>query len=117
LLQKPDASPLSTRVPLSPNTVLPFTEDLIIQSAELVQGQVMTFANFDYRTGEPCILTVQVDGEREVRTAAGRFNTVLLRALGCGGEFRLFMRKETPHFLIRQEGGGATVELTSVSQE
>jgi hypothetical protein len=115
-LQKPGASPLSTSVPLSPNTVLPLTEDLIIQSAELVQGQVMTFVNFDYRSGEPCILTVQVDGEREVRTPAGRFNTVMLRARGCGGEFRLFMRKETPHFLVRQEGGGATVELTSVSQ-
>jgi hypothetical protein len=96
---------------LTPGTLLPGMDEYALALASLGPGTRLVIPYLDVTRGSVIRLEATVTGEEEVSVVAGTFRTWRVEVTGGEGALALFLRREPPHILIRQEFVGQPVRL------
>jgi len=100
--------------PLEPGTLFAGMDEYALAVAPLATGAQFTLPYLDLVGGKVVRLDVRVTGESEVVVPAGRFATWRVEVTGGELPMTLFLRRESPHILIRQEYAGQPVRFDLV---
>lgn len=92
-------------------TLLPGMDEYALAISELEEGARITIPYVDVIQGEPITLTARVVGEEEITVMAGTYQTWVVEVIGGPSPVTLYLQKEAPHILIRQEMTGQPVRL------
>ncbi|MBI4545415.1 MAG: insulinase family protein [Gemmatimonadetes bacterium] len=84
-------------------TLLPGVDDFVIAVADFEKNKELKLPAFSSQSASSYTLGVKVAGEKKIKTAAGEFDTYELELTGAEGRMRVFVTKELPHVLVRQE--------------
>jgi hypothetical protein len=97
--------------PLSPGILLPGMDEYALAVAPLAQGARLMLQTFDLVAGQIVRLEAQVRGEVEIEVPAGPIPSWRVELTGGATPMTLFLRKEAPHVLVRQEFGGQMIQF------
>jgi zinc protease len=92
-------------------TLLPGMDEFALAVAPLTSGARFTIPYLDVVQGSTTTLEARVEGEEEITVSAGTFQTWRVQVTGGEAGLTLFLRREAPHILIRQEFGGQPLRL------
>jgi zinc protease len=92
-------------------TLLPGMDEYAIQVADLAPGTTLTLPLFNGQTGTVTPLTLTVAGEEQVTVPAGAFAAYRIDATGGPMPMTLWVRKELPHILLKQEYAGMPISI------
>lgn len=97
-------------------TLLPGMDTYVLGAAELTEGRSITLPVFNVMSGGVTNVTYRVTGMEEVTVAAGTFPAFRVEVTGGDQPMTLYVRREAPHVMLRQELAGVpvTIELQSI---
>jgi predicted Zn-dependent peptidase len=103
-------------IPLVKGAILKSTIDLVISTLPLEAGKTFKFPVIDAQSGSLENITVEVTGEQDLMVAAGSYSTYKVNVKSGDGEQIMYVRKESPHVLVKQEvpAQGLNIELKSI---
>ena len=92
-------------------------DEYLLAASELADGDRVSAPMLELIQGEVTTMTFQVDGTDTLETEAGSFETFRVRVEGPQ-PMTLYVRRDAPHVVIRQEYDGqpVTLELTSLEE-
>jgi hypothetical protein len=96
-------------------TLLPGMDEYVLAAAELSEGRTITLPVFTAMTGSVSNVTYRVTGIEDVTVPAGTFPAYRVEVSGGQQAMTLYVRRDAPHIMLRQElvGMPVTVELQS----
>ncbi len=97
--------------PLPPGVLLPGMEEFALALAPLEEGVRLSIPYLDVTNGSVVTLEARVEGEEVLTVSGGEFRTWRVRVSGGEAPVTLFLRKEPPHILVRQEFWGQPMRL------
>jgi zinc protease len=88
----------------------------VLAVADLAEGKTVSLPIFNARTGSVSNVSAKVAGSQSVTVPAGTFDTWKVEVAGGDAPVVLYLRKDLPHVLVKQEvpGQPVTIELQSV---
>jgi zinc protease len=92
-------------------TLLPGMDAHVLAAADLAEGRSVTLPVFDMMSGAVTSITFQVTGVEEVTVPAGTFSTYRIAMTGGAQPMTLYVRRDAPHIMVRQEFTGAPVAI------
>jgi len=103
-------------VPLVKGAILKSSIDVLISTLKLETGKTWTFPVIDAQSGGLENCTIEVMGEEALTVAAGSFATYKVKVKSSDGEQMMYVRKDMPHVLVKQEvpAQGLNIELKSI---
>jgi hypothetical protein len=103
-------------VPLVKGAILKSSIDVLLSTLKLETGQSYKFPVIDGQSGGLENVTLEVTGEQDVMVPAGSYATYKVRVKSGEGEQLMYVRKEAPHVLVKQEvpAQGLNIELKSL---
>ena len=103
-------------VPLVKGAILKSSVDVLISTLKLENGKTYKFPVIDAQSGSLENLTIEVVGEQDLTVAAGNFSTYKVKVTSGDGEQMMYVRKDMPHLLVKQEvpAQGLNIELKSI---
>jgi zinc protease len=96
---------------LPAGVLFPGMDEYALAVAPLEAGARVSIPYLDVAAGSTVTLDARVDGEEELSVIAGTFQTWRVEVTGGETPLTLFLRKEAPHILVRQEFGGQPLRL------
>ena len=96
---------------MPPGTLLPGMDEFALAVAPLEAGARFTIPYLDVVQGSTTTLEARVEGEEEITVSAGTYQTWRVQVTGGEAGLTLFLRRDAPHILIRQEFGGQPLRL------
>jgi zinc protease len=108
--------PKDINVSLVKGTILKSSVDVLISTLALETGKIYKFPVIDAQSGGMENLTIEVKGEQDLMVPAGSFATYKLSVKSGDGEQVMYVRKEMPHVLVKQEvpAQGLNIELKTL---
>ncbi|HEX6791714.1 MAG TPA: insulinase family protein [Candidatus Krumholzibacteria bacterium] len=108
--------PKDINVPLVKGAILKSAIDVVISTLPLETGKTFKFPVIDAQSGSMENLSLEVMGEEDVTVAAGSYSTYKVKVKSGEGEQIMYVRKEAPHVLVKQEvpAQGINIELKSI---
>lgn len=105
--------------PLPNDAVLPGMDEFVLAASDLSAGTRVSVPVLDIVEGGITTVTFRVEGEETVDVPAGSFESYRVRAEAEAGPATLYVRKEAPHVLVKQEypGRPVTLELVRLDEE
>jgi zinc protease len=103
-------------VPLVKGAIFKSTIDVLISTLKLETGKSYVFPVIDAQSGGLENLTINVTGEQDLTVAAGSFSTYKVSVKSSDGEQVMYVTKDMPHVLVKQEvpAQGLNIELKSI---
>jgi hypothetical protein len=103
-------------VPLVKGAILKSSIDVLISTLPLETGKTFKFPVIDAQSGTLENLTIEVAGEETLMVPAGNFATYKVKVKSGDGEQVMYVRKDLPHVLVKQEvpAQGLNIELKSI---
>ena len=86
-------------------------ESWILATADLAEGKSISLPMFSPRTGSVAVVTARVAGSQSVTVPAGTFDTWKVEMQGGEAAVVLYLRKDLPHVMVKQEIQGQPVTL------
>jgi zinc protease len=86
-------------------------EGVLLTGSALAVGQTLTFPVFQPTAGAPTVVTFRVTGEETLTVPAGEFPVYRVEMSGGQTPMTLFLRREAPHVMVKQEFSGMPVEM------
>jgi predicted Zn-dependent peptidase len=110
--------PKDVNVDLVKGTILDSSVEYAVSSLPLAVATTYRFPAVDTQSGGLSNVDVEVLEEVEVKTPAGSFMTYKIKVKRSDGEAFLYLGKDAPHFLVRQEvpAQQMTIELKAMSK-
>lgn len=98
--------------------LLPGMDEFVMAAADLAPGKTLTVPSFNAMAGSVTPITYKVTAEESVTVPAGTFPAYRVEVSGGPTPIVVFVRKDKPHIMLRQEFAGApvTIELRSIDQ-
>src|SRR5699024_4557346 len=98
--------------------LLPGMSDAALWGAELAPGTELSLPYVSEMTGTLVTMSVRVVGEAMTSVPAGEFETYELEVQSGGQAATIFVLRDAPHFLVKQEMSGQPVvlELTEIER-
>jgi zinc protease len=93
-----------------PGMLLPGMDQFVLSAADLAEGRSITLPIFDATGGSVVNATFRVTGSETVTVPAGTFPAYRLEASGAQ-PMTLFLRRDAPHVLLRQDFAAAPISL------
>ena len=108
--------PKDISVSLVKGAILKSTVDVLISTLALETGKTYKFPVIDAQSGTMENLTIEVTGEQDLMVPAGNFATYKVKVKSGDGEQIMYVRKDLPHVLVKQEvpAQGLNIELKSI---
>lgn len=108
--------PKDINVSLVKGTILKSSVDVLISTLALETGKIYKFPVIDAQSGGMENLTIEVKGEQDLMVPAGSYATYKLSVKSGDGEQVMYVRKQMPHVLVKQEvpAQGLNIELKSL---
>jgi hypothetical protein len=100
--------------PLPEGILLAGMDEYALAVAPLDAQVKLTLPYFDLISGRVVRLEARVTGEADLTVPAGTFSTWRLEVTGGEAPLTLYLRKEAPHILVRQELAGQAVRFDLV---
>jgi predicted Zn-dependent peptidase len=96
--------------------ILKSAVDVLISTLALETGKSFKFPVIDAQSGNLENITIEVTGEQDLMVAAGSYSTYKVRVKSGDGEQLMYVRKQAPHVLVKQEvpAQGLNIELKSI---
>ena len=103
-------------VTLVKGAILKSSIDVLISTLALETGKTFRFPVIDAQSGTLESVTIEVAGEQELMVPAGSYSTYKVKVKSGEGEQMMYVRKEMPHILVKQEmpAQGLNIELKSL---
>ncbi|CAN5514694.1 hypothetical protein BH24GEM3_BH24GEM3_19030 [soil metagenome] len=98
-------------------TLLPGMDEYVLAAAELGEGRSITVPVFSVMSGNVTNVTYRVTAAEEVTVPAGTFPAYRVEVSGGPQPMTLYVRREAPHILLRQEFAGAPISLELQSMQ
>lgn len=97
-------------------TLLPGMDEYALRAATLGPGRMLTMPLFNAQSAGLTNLTARVTGEEEVTVPAGSYPAYRLEASAGQQNFVIWVRREAPHVVLKQEyvGQPLTIVLQSI---
>ena len=110
--------PKDVNVDLVKGTILDSSVEYAVSSLPLAVATTYRFPAVDTQSGGLSNVDVEVLEEVEVKTPAGSFMTYKIKVKRSDGEAFLYLGKDAPHFLVKQEvpAQQMTIELKAMSK-
>jgi zinc protease len=110
--------PKDVNVDMVKGTILDGSIEYAVSSLPLALNQTYRFPAMDTQSGGLSNVDVEVLEEVDVKTPAGNFTTYKVKVKRPEGEVILYLAKDTPHFLVKQEvpAQQMTIELKAMSK-
>ena len=110
--------PKDVNVDLVKGTILDSSIEYAVSSLPIAVGTTYRFPAIDTQSGGLSNVDVEVLEEIEVKTPAGSFMTYKFKVKRSEGESCVYLGKDAPHFLVKQEipAQQMTIELKSMSK-
>jgi zinc protease len=99
---------------LAPGTLLPGMDEYALQVSDLEDGARVTIPYLDLTRGEIIQLQAEVTGEEQIVVPAGTFDTWRVELTGAELPLVLYLRRSSPHVLVRQEYVGQPIRFDLV---
>lgn len=103
-------------VELVDGVILKNAVDILVSTLPLAAGASFKFPVLDAQSGGLQNITIEVTGEQDVMVPAGSYATWKVRVKSGDGEQVMYARKESPHWVVKQESPaqGLNLELKSL---
>jgi len=103
-------------VELVKGAILKSSIDVLITTLPLETGKTFKFPVIDAQSGGLENITIEVTGEQDLMVPAGSYATYKVKVKSGDGEQMMYVRKESPHVLVKQEmpAQGLNIELKSL---
>lgn len=100
-----------------PGTRIQGMEMWLLAVSDLSEGKTIAMPAFSPRSGSVANLTARVAGSESVTTPAGTFDTWKVEMTGGEVPFTMYVRKELPHVMVKQEYTGQPVVMELQSMQ
>lgn len=115
-IEGPDG-PKDVNIEMVEGMLLGNTVDLVISTLALKPGEKYRFPTIDTQSGGTENVEVEVMGEEDLMVPAGSYASIKLRVKRGSGESFLFVTKDLPHVVVRQEIPSQQLNLVLKSLE
>lgn len=92
-------------------TLLPGMDEYVLATAELAEGRTLTLPVFNVMSGGVVNVTYRVAGTETITVPAGTFEAFRVEITGGEQPMTVYVRRQAPHLLLRQELAGVPVRI------
>ncbi len=98
-------------------TLLPGMDEFVLAAADLREGRSITLPLYNVMGGNVVNVTYRVTGAEEVTVPAGSFPAYRVEVTGGPQPMTVWVRREAPHIMLRQEMAGVPVSIELESMQ